>query len=233
MNDRTEPVLNPCIYLGGYVSKFEAYFAQHADGSKKLKKGETLTQYGTINNTAYFIKSGILHLSLGHDDGIKGLTFFGPGTIFPIGVELHEVRAEYEMILQAMTDLEVYYVSYPGLKKMVQLNGQFAGELLQENCDFVGYLFFDTINTTFESSLKRICDVLYLYLDKINPDRNQIALSQEELGELTGISTAQTERSMKLLRREGIIQTGRRQITVLDQEKLLEYCTDGMKMLLQ
>lgn len=228
----TEPVVNPCIYLNGYMSAFEDYVRERADGFKKVEKGSFLTQYGVVNNTAYYIKSGIVHLSLGHDEGIKGLTFFGPGTIFPIGVELHKVRAEYEMILQAMTDLEVFWISYPGLKKMVQDDGKFAGELFRENCDFIGYLFFDTINTTFESSLKRICDVLYLYLDKINPDQDRISLSQEELAELTGISKAQTERAIQYLRNKKIIRTGRRQITVTDRESLLKLCTDGMKMLM-
>lgn len=228
---KTSGALNPCIYLDKYMSDYEDYFREHADNHKKLEKGSYLTQYGVINNTAYYIKSGIMHLSLGHDDGIKGLAFFGPGTIFPVGVEEHKVRGEYEMILRAMTDLEVYSVSYPGLKKMVQENGRFAGELFSENCDFIGYLFFDTINSTFESGLKRICDVLYLYLDKISPDQNRILLTQEELSELTGVSVAQTERSIRFLRNENIIQTGRRQIIVKDQNALLHHCSDGMKML--
>ena len=53
------------------------------------------------NNTAYYIKNGIVHLSLGHEQGKKSLNMFGPGTIFPVGVEIHEFRVEYEMIIQA------------------------------------------------------------------------------------------------------------------------------------
>lgn len=64
----------------------------------------------------------------GHEQGRKSLNMFGPGTIFPVGVEIHEFRVEYEMSIQALTEVEVYKFSYPTLKKMVQENGDFAGE---------------------------------------------------------------------------------------------------------
>lgn len=66
---------------------------------------------------------------------------------------LHQIRVEYEIIIQALTDCEVYKMSYPTLKKIATENGTFAGELLRENCDFIGYMFFDSINQTFEPCL--------------------------------------------------------------------------------
>ena len=45
----------------------------------QIRKGSYLTQYGVINNTAYYIKNGIVHLSLGHEQGKKSLNMFGPG----------------------------------------------------------------------------------------------------------------------------------------------------------
>lgn len=136
------PHLIPSSYLANYLNEFEDTVKKYRVQEKKMKKGEYLTKYGVINNTAYFIKNGIMHLSLGHDQGKKSLNFFGPGTVFPIGVEIHEHRVEYEMILQAMTDIGVYTIPYPTLKRIVQENGDFAGELLKENCDFIGYMFF-------------------------------------------------------------------------------------------
>lgn len=106
---------------------------------------------------------------------------FGLGTIFPVGVEMHKFRVEYEMIIQALTDCEVFKISYPTLKKIAVENGAFAGELLKENCDFIGYMFFDSINQTFEPCLARICDILYLYCTKVHPSSNKIPLSQAEL----------------------------------------------------
>lgn len=219
----------PSIYLANYLNEFEEVLREYPVIQKKYKKGDFLTQYGVINNTAYFVKKGILHLSLGHDQGKKSLCLFGAGTIFPVGVEIHKFRAEYEMILQAFTDLEVYAMSYPTLKRIVQENGMLAGELLRENCDFIGYMFLDTINQTFEPCLSRICDILYLYLVKVHPNQDAIPLTQSELASIAGASQAQMERTVKLLKEEGILSTSRKQIRILDKEKLLDYCTVGMR----
>lgn len=223
------PHIVPSIYLANYLNEFESTIQTYSVTLKKFKKGEYLTQYGVINNTAYFIKKGILHLSLGHDQGKKSLCLFGSGTIFPVGVEIHKFRAEYEMMLQAFTDLEVYAMSYPTLKKIVQENGMLAGELLKENCDFIGYMFLDTINQTFEPCLSRICDILYLFLMKVHPNQDVIPLTQAELASIGGASQAQMERTIKLLKDESILATSRKQIRILDKEKLLDYCTLGMR----
>lgn len=98
---------------------------------KEIKKGSYLTQYGVINNAACYIKSGIIHLSLGHEQGKKSLNMFGSGTIFPVGVEMHKFRVEYKMIIQALTDCEGFKISYPTLKKIAVENGAFAGEFLR------------------------------------------------------------------------------------------------------
>lgn len=225
----TQPHIIPSIYLANYLNDFEELMVKYGAREKKIEKGSCLTQYGVINNTAYYVKKGIIHLSLGHEQGRKSLNMFGPGTIFPVGVEIHEFRVEYEMIIQALTDVEVYKFSYPTLKKMVQENGDFAGELLRENCDFIGYMFFDSINQTFEPCLARICDILYLYLTKVHPASSRIPMSQTELASLAGASQAQMERSIKILKKEGILNTSRKQITILDQSKLLAHCTLGMR----
>ncbi len=189
----TQPHIIPSIYLANYLNDFEELLKKYDVQEKKIEKGNYLTQYGVINNTAYYVKKGIIHLSLGHEQRRKSLNMFGPGTIFPVGVEIHEFRVEYEMIIQALTDVEVYKFSYPILKKMVQGNGDFAGELLRENCDFIGYMFFDSINQTFEPCLARICDILYLYLTKVHPASFRIPMSQTELASLAGASQAQME----------------------------------------
>ena len=227
--NNAEPHIIPSIYLANYLNDFEDTILKYDVQKKEIKKGSYLTQYGVINNAAYYIQSGIIHLSLGHEQGKKSLNMFGPGTIFPVGVEIHEFRVEYEMIIQALTDCRVLKISYPTLKKIAVENGTFAGELLKENCDFIGYMFFDSINQTFEPCLTRICDILYLYCTKVHPWSNKIPLSQAELASIAGASQAQMERSVRILKKEGILDTSRKQMIILDQDKLLAHCTLGMR----
>lgn len=63
------PHLIPSIYLANYLNEFEDIIRKYDVHEKKMGLGEYLTRYGVINNTAFFIKNGIIHLSLGHDQG--------------------------------------------------------------------------------------------------------------------------------------------------------------------
>lgn len=63
---------------------------------------------------------------MGHDQGKKSLNMFGPGTFFPVGVEIHEFRVEYEMILQAFSNIEVR----SWLRKMEILHGSCFGKIV-------------------------------------------------------------------------------------------------------
>lgn len=227
--EQQAPHLIPSIYLANYLGDFEYLMEKYGAKKCTFSKGEFLTRHGVINNTAYFIKNGVIQLLLGHDCGEKALNLFGAGTIFPVGVEKHEFWIEYEMILQAFSDVEAYKFPYPVLKRMAVENGDFAGELLRENCDFIGYMFFDTINQTFEPCMSRICDILYLYMTKVKPESEVIQLSQTELAKIAGASQAQMERSIKILKKEEILTTSRKRITILNPEKLLAHCTLGLQ----
>ena len=65
------PHVIPSIYLANYLNDFEPLFPRYGLTPRKFSKGDILTQQGVIHNAAYFIKSGILQLSLGHDQGEK------------------------------------------------------------------------------------------------------------------------------------------------------------------
>lgn len=54
-------------------------------------------------------------------------------------------------------------------------------------------------------------------------------MSQAELANFAGASQAQLERSVKILKKEGVLDTSRKRITVLDSDKLLAHCTLGMR----
>ena len=57
----------------------------------------------------------------------------------------------------------------------------------------------------------------------------QIPLTQAELASIAGASQAQMERSIKILRKEEILDTSRKRITILNPQKLLAHCTQGMR----
>ena len=155
--------------------------------------------------------------------------FYGPRTIFPLGVVPHENPIDYEIVLEAFTDIEIISFPYPVLRELCVENGELAAQLLEENCDSVGYLYYQQMNHAYSPTMVRACDVLYIYLVSFHPPNGVISLSQKELADLIGCSTAQLERILSALRGEGVINTGRGKLTVPELSKLAEKCSDSLR----
>ena len=220
----------PNLYLSGYIRCFSGKEEEYGLTRKKYKKGDLLTVPGTINNTTHFIHSGMMHLSLTHSSGnVKSLVFYGPKTIFPLGVVPHETPIGYEMELRAFTDMEVTSFSYPMLRHMCVDDGELAAEILEQNCEFISYLFYQDMNRAYTSTPEHVCDILYLYLLNVEPKDSIIPLSQTDLASLVGISRAQIERILKSLRESQVITTMRGSIQITDVKKLFEACSADIR----
>lgn len=220
----------PKIYLSSYIRDFSDKESRYGLTRRKIKKGELLTVPGTINNTTHFIHRGMMHLSLTHHSGnVKSLVFYGPNTIFPLGVVPHETPIGYEMELRAFTDMEVTSFPYGTLRRMCVEDGELAAEILEQNCDFISYLFYQDMNRAYTSTPEHVCDILYLYLLNVQPRDNIIPLSQSELASLVGISRSQIERILKSLREKQVIATLRGGIQIMDLRRLHEACSADIR----
>ncbi|MFR4979602.1 MAG: Crp/Fnr family transcriptional regulator [Clostridium neonatale] len=220
----------PSFYFSNKFSNYKDIIQKYDIQQVNFSKDSLLTNYGEINNTAYYINSGILLLSLAHEKGAeKSLALFGPGSIFPIGLTNHKHKMDFEIILRAFSDLDVYKFSYLTLRKMASDNHDLAMDLLEEDCDFVSYLFHDSVSQAFNPYITRLCDVLYLYLVSTGIEDNIIELSQSFLSNIVGASRAQIERALKQLRDEKVLETSRNKITILNLENLLNYCSENVR----
>lgn len=226
MND----IIIPSFYFSNKFSHYKDVIQKSDVHRATFVKNDFLTNHGEINNTAYYINSGIMILSLGHEKGgEKSLALFGPGSIFPVGLSDHKYKMDFEIILRAFTDLDVYKFSYLTLRKMASDNHNLAMDLLELDCDFISYLFHDSVSQAFESCTTRLCDVLYLYFVHTHAENNTINISQSSLANFTGASRAQIERALKELRGSKVIETSRNRIIILDLGKLLTFCSENVR----
>ena len=60
-------------------------------------------------------------------------------------------------------------------------------------------------------------------------DGDIIPLTQSELASIGGVSQAQMERTIRFLKEKNILSTSRKQIRILDKEKMIQYCTLSMR----
>ncbi len=230
MEDTLEKTVNPSLYFFNKVSQYESYIQGQNTQYATYGKGAFLTQFGKINDTAYYIKSGIMQMAIGHENGNeKSMMLLGPGSLFPIGVVSHNSLMDFELILRAFTDWEVYKFSYAELRRMSLEKPELAVSLLESDCEFIGYLLYDSVSQAYDRSTTRICDVLYLYITNMQSESNEIPFSQKNLANIIGASQAHTERALKELRTSHIIETARNRIIVPDREKLLSRCSNNVQ----
>lgn len=220
----------PRLYVSGYIQNFDQKARHYGLKKRIINKREPLTKRGVINNTTHFICSGLVHLSLTHSSGkIKPIMFFGPDTLFPIGVSPHENLIDYEMLLLAMTDLEVYSFPYTLLKTMCEEDGAFAAQILEENCKLIGSLFYQEMNQAFQPTEIRVCNTLYLLLTSLRSKDNCIPLKQNEIASFANTSSAQLERILKSLRERNIIESLRGKIKIPDISRLRAACSSELQ----
>jgi len=221
--------ISPSIYYSDQFIEYEPFITSKNQPVGHYTKNSFLTQYGKANDTAFFVKSGVMHLSLGHEKGgEKSLVLFGPGSLFPIGVSSHDHKMDYDIVLRAFTDVSVIKIPYTTLREMALENSGFAVSLLEQNRNIIGYLLHDSVSQAFELCKTRICDVLYLCLTNMQPKNNTISISQNSLANFVGSSKPQMERSLKELRDAKVIETSRNRIRVLSIERLLDYCSNNV-----
>lgn len=226
MND----TIIPSFYFSNKFLQYENFIQEYSAQKIKFSKNDILTTPGEINNTAYYINSGIMLFSLSHaNGGQKSLALLGPGSIFPIGLTDHKYKMDFEIILTAFSNLDVYKFSYITLREMAEDNRNLSLDLLEYNCDFISYLFHNSVSQAFDSCLTRLCDVLYLYLVSTDVENNTVNLSQSSLANFTGASIAQLERALKELRTLNIIDTSRNKIIILDSDRLLDRCSENVR----
>lgn len=219
----------PNFYINNEFQDFTDLFENPNFQLFKLKRGQVLTTLGKVNNTSYFIKKGIIRFSLINSDGKeKTISLFGKNEIFPIGVKTHHHKMDYEMVLTAFTDLEIYKFSYSQLRELTIQHPKLASRLLEVDCDFISYLFYITTSLAFSNVLTRISDILFLSIPENRREHQvevDIIINQGQLSALAGASQPEVERALRTLRKNSIIKTNRGKITIQNITKLKQHCS--------
>lgn len=222
----------PNFYIAHEFDDFKKLVEKQNLEHRRIEKGTILTNKNSINNTAYYIVSGVMRFSLIREDGKEQtISLFGPGEIFSIGVVKHNHKMDYEMVLTAFSDLEVYQCDYLQLRKLAGDNPDLVLRLLQSDCDFVSYLLYLSTSLAFNSCIMRVCDVLYLSIPteiRNKEESASVEINQELLRTFVGASRPEVERALRSLRQEKIIETGRNHIFISSIKKLRDMCSSNL-----
>ncbi|MDO5294706.1 MAG: Crp/Fnr family transcriptional regulator [bacterium] len=213
-------------YFEHDFSKFETLIQAYDIKEKSYSAKQLVSSQNETLRYGYFIKSGVLKLSIGHECGNeKTLALFGPGSIFPIGVNEHHYTMEYAMSEEAFTDLLVYEFEYMELKKIALKHPEFSLRMLEHYCDFTSFLFYEISSLSNEQSFLKICNLIYALSKTGLYSDNFIPMTQYEIASFSGFSKIQVARVYQQLKEQQVIETKRNGFYIINLSLLQSLCS--------
>lgn len=215
-------------YFEKDFKEFETYIKKFRMVKKHYHQKQIISSQGETLKNGYYIQSGIMQLKIGNELGKeKTLAFFGPGSIFPLGVNEHHYAMEYAMTEIAFTDVIACEFNFTELRRMVMENSDLSLKMLEHYCDFVSFLFYEIASQSYDSTLIRIANIIYIFAIKIYHS-HVIGLSQDDIAEIAGVSKIQVARAYKYLREQGIIDSFRNGLKIADVQALQTLCSSDI-----
>ena len=211
-------------YFSSDFCKFERVFEKFEHQRRSFRKKEELTSVGEPMLEMFYILSGTMTSSYLHASGhYKAFAFYGKGYLAPLYYP-GTSETERSITFTAVSDMEVLSFDRQKFETLLFNNPELNRAMYKAFNDLAGMLVLDNANQLFCSGLEKTSNFLYIYLENIND--NVIELTQNEMMELVGINLKNLSKNLKILRENQVIETRRSRITVLNREKLRQFCTE-------
>ena len=184
---------------------------------KQVRKGQVIYRPGQTGEVLFLLKKGSVHLYLLSAEGRKlilqtvgPMTFFGEMAM--LGQNMWQLFAEAaeECLLCVMRNAEV--------KRLIRLKPQIGLRMLEE----VGKRLYEARERLGDIVFKRIRERVAKVLLKLSDEGSHpvTGTSQQEIADMLGVYRETVSNALAELRDEGLIEVGRRQISILDPGQL-------------
>lgn len=205
----------------------EEYFLSCPHRDVSFDTGDYLWKPGEPYGRIHYLKSGVVQNYLEHEMGYrKILSFHAGGTVFP-GFHYRQYKIEESLLSRALTPVRALEFTSPQFEAMFQESEALRRHVIDWYSAYANLLIYDGAHQEFNSSLVKLCNLLYLLLlrEPDEPGKSLYNLTQEALADILGVSLINVTRNLTKLRKAGIIATSRKQITVIDAARLRALCS--------
>lgn len=215
----------PKFYMTDDFTPFEDDILAHGGIRRRIPARTRLHEATSEVHTAYYIRHGLAKFSLLTEEGAENIIFFyGEGSIFPVNCSTELFTLETFMSFSAITDLEVITFPAARLPEIACGNQDFVAAIILHYSHYASSVLMRSMLHTYNDSMRVVSTFLCLYCAHSTP-KNLVDLSQEEIGNMLGLSRVQVSRVVSVLKRENIIEVNRKSIRILDLNKLKYQCS--------
>lgn len=209
--------------LSGNLSEYRNLFIQFCGPKKVSRAGEILSVCGKPVFHMHFLLSGIVKVYTNSSDGfVRLLGYHRQNTLFVLDGFIEGKPAI--VTTQAVTDIATVTVTRQSLLRMCEANPAFGLDLASYVGDVLRLMCFDAENQSVSDVTTRLINFIFLYMKSADYQQTRcIPMSYESLASAVNASRIQVARICSKMKRLGIIDVGRRCITIKNVEALCEF----------
>jgi CRP/FNR family cyclic AMP-dependent transcriptional regulator len=190
---------------------------------KHLGKGELLFQQGDEGTALYIIVQGRIKISLSRRMDNVTLAILGQNEFLGEMALLDDLPRSADAI--ALDDSQLYVLNRKDFLSFLTNNGHIVYSILnalsrrlRKTDDQVAELCFLNLSARLAKRLVELAETQEP--EENNPNTYDLKISQQELGNILGVSRESINKELKILRGKGVVSTSRNSIRILDFESL-------------
>jgi CRP-like cAMP-binding protein len=215
------------VRLGGFVALLDTEASAALLGLgrvRRYRRGATLIMQGARDDTVFIVLEGRVKVTLDTPDGREiVLAVLGPGDLLGEFEAIEPEPVSRTASNVALEPVECRVFAGDHLRRFLVDHPAAALELLRLTIRKVRAADRRLVDATTLDASHRLAHFLVERADAQREPELDIALTQEELASHITSSRESVVRALTALRTRGLIETGRRQITIRDMEGLRAY----------
>ena len=184
-----------------------------------LKKGEFIFKQGIFSSNIVYLKEGVVKLFAEGPNKeqilkiAKGPTYLGIPTT--IGEKYNRYSAS------VLEDIKACFIDANTFKTFIKENGDFSYEIIVELCRNEINLFNKCVNLAQKNASGRLADAILMFYNEIYHTKTfRMPLTRKELGDYVDTTRESVSRILSEFMTDGIIKLDKKEITILDFNKL-------------
>ncbi len=215
---------NICFVIEDELRKYRPMFEKMCPPPMMVKRGMDLCVQCHTSGWMYYLVEGIARVYVTNYDGNERvIDFMKKDTL--LGMDCITPNSKSIVSISALTDIQVLPFSVSMLKEMMACNPDFAYDLVLYYGKILRQVTYNSACLGITNLKARLANFLLLFVDTLEYRKaGKIVISQEDIAAAINLSRAQVAKMLGEFRREGIIQTGNRNLMILNLDGLKKYC---------
>ena len=201
------------------VNELINFFQEHGK-TFSYPSEDVVYHEGDNSNYIYLIEEGVVK-SYKLDEQGKELTtaLYNKGDFF--GYTSFAQNIPYQETATAIKDTELIGITKNELKNILENNHSLTLELIDALTDDLSHIRDQLLQMAYSSVNKKTALTILKFAEKLNPKLDDpIKISRSDLANVAGIATETLIRTMTNFKKQGILDIERRNIKILDLNKL-------------